>query len=132
MILIFTPRVLAQTNSEANQLPKTINENVSNNFSQDVTKIAAILDEEKRRQNITSVRVAYGMGITPMDSAEYYVNFAAEAIAYQKIQDYTPSSNSASSIQNSLNNLISNLTILQGKVLKAKSETQTVLNYYEK
>lgn len=116
--------------SQVNQLLGTINQNVCNGFDNDLSKMAAILDEEKKRQNITSTRVAYGMGSTPMDQAEYYLNYAAEAVAYQRVQDYS-SSDSKASAQNSLSRLISSLTTLQGKVTRAKTEAKTALDYYE-
>lgn len=97
--------------------------------------MAAILEEEKSRQHITSTTVAYGQGSTPLEEAEYYLNYAEEAVAYQKIQDYTPqiqSGNLSSGVQSSLNRLTSDLGVLQNKVLKAKLEINTALNYYEK
>lgn len=119
---------------ESDRLLQTINLDICSNLQNQVNKMAAILDEEKRRQKITSTRIAYGVGNTPMDDAEYFVNFAQEAIAYQKSQDYTPqiSGSLKAGVVGSLNNLLSDLNILQGKVLKAKSETQTALDYYEK
>ena len=120
---------------KADQLIQTINQDICANFDQEINKMSAILEEEKRRQNINSTRVAYGSGNTPMDNAEYYLNYAEEAVAYQKIQDYTPQISGghlSGGIQSSLNNLLSDLSVLQGKILKAKSEINNALNYYEK
>lgn len=122
----------ADHSTEVSGLLKDINHNICTNFDSDLNKMAAILDQEKTRQHITQTRVAYGMGDTPMDSAGYYLNYAAEAVAYQKVQDYTPKSLTSESAQESLDNLISSLTTLSGKVLRAKTEIRKALDYYEK
>ena len=118
---------------DADATIKTINQDVCIGFDTEVNKMAAILDEEKARQKVTATRVAYGQGDTPLDTAEYYLNYAEEAVAYQKIQDYTPSlSGSSYGVSESLDNLLGSLSVLQGKLLKAKTEINTALNYYEK
>jgi hypothetical protein len=114
---------------------KNINQIVCNRFQLDVDKLSAILEEEKSRQNVTKTVVAYGQGNTKLDTAAYYLNYAAEALAYQRIQDYTPaigSGNYASVINNSAANLKSNLGILQNKILRAKAEVKKAINAYEK
>lgn len=111
-----------------------INQQVCNRFDVDIARMSAILEEEKSRQNITQTIVAYGRGDTPLDSAAYYLNYAAEAVAYQKVQDYTPSlgqANPQNAVNISANNLKSDLKILQGKILRAKTEVKKVLDYYE-
>lgn len=111
-----------------------INQKVCDRFQLDLDKMAAVMDELKRRQNVTKTVVAYGQGNTPLDTAAYYLNYAAEALAFQRSQDYTPSiaTNPVFGINNSAANLKSNLQILQGKILRAKSEVQKAVNYYEK
>lgn len=124
-----------QTVISADQELKKINQSVCNRFQVDIDKMAAILEEEKLRQGATKTIVAYGQGSTPLDSAAYYLNYAAEALAYQKIQDYTPNiseSNLAGGINNSSGNLRNNLEILQGKIFRAKTEMKKAITYYEK
>lgn len=114
---------------------KNINQIVCDRFESDLDKIAAILDEEKSRQGITKTVVAYGQGSTPLDSAAYSLNYAAEALAYQRAQDYTPNiagTNLAGAINNSSANLKNNLQILRTKILNAKTEVRKAVNYYEK
>ncbi|MFA5932824.1 MAG: hypothetical protein WCV81_01000 [Microgenomates group bacterium] len=110
---------------------KNINQLVCNRFQLDIDKLSAILEEEKSRQNVTKTVVAYGQGNTKLDTAAYYLNYAAEALAYQRIQDYTPqigSGNYAGAINNSAANLKSNLVSLQNKILRAKSEVKKAIN----
>lgn len=114
---------------------KNINQAVCDRFESDLDKMAAILDEEKSRQAVTKTVVAYGQGSTPLDSAAYSLNYAAEALAYQRSQDYTPNINSTNltgAINNSSANLKSNLQILRTKILNAKAEIKKAVNYYEK
>ncbi len=88
-----------------------INQSVSDRFELDVSKLAAIMDEQKRRKNIAETRVAFGGIDTPIKSADYWVTFAAEAIAYQRTQKFS----SPEQLKNSL-------LVIRGKILKAKSE----------
>lgn len=120
---------------QSDQILKDINQTVCARFQIDIDKLSAILEEEKLRQDVTNTVVAYGQGNTPLDSAAYYVNYAAEALAYQKSQDYTPNisgGNFANAINVSSNNLKSSLNVLQKQILKAKAEVKKTLNYYEK
>lgn len=119
----------------ADQQLKDINQAVCARFQLDLDKMAAIMEELKSRQNVTKTIVAYGQGDTPLDTSAYYLNYAAEALAYQKIQDYTPSitgTNLAGAITNSSNNLRSSLITLQNKILRAKQEIKKAVEYYEK
>lgn len=112
-----------------------VNQTVCQRFDADIARMGAILEEEKKRQGITKAIVAYGQGNTPIDSAEYYVNYAEEAIAYQKIQDYTPNitgGNLKGGITSSMANLNSDLGVLQNKVLNAKAQVKKALDYYNK
>lgn len=119
---------------QADETLKDINQRVCNRWENDLNKMAAILDEEKSRQKVTKTIVAYGQGNTPLDDAAYYLNYAAEALAYQKSQDYTPyisNSNLAAAINNSSANLRSSLAVLQSKILRAKAEVKKAIDYYE-
>lgn len=118
---------------QANQMLKDVNQLVCQRFDTDINKMGAILDELKRRQGINKTVVAYGQGDTPLDQAEYYLNYAAEAVAYQKSQDYTPNisgGNLKGGVTYSMSQLSGNLNVLQGKLLKAKAEVGIALNYY--
>lgn len=119
----------------ADQQLVSVNQSVCSRFQIDLDKMAAILEELKSRQNVTKTTVAYGQGSTQLDTAAYSLNYAAEALAYQKIQDYTPSingTNLAGAINNSSANLKSNLGVLQNKILKAKQEVKKAIDTYEK
>ncbi len=115
---------------QADSLLNKVNQEVCSRFDEDIAKITAILEEVKRREGVTETVVAFGQGDTSLDNAAYWVNYAQEAIAYQKIQDYTPQvvqSNLSAGIKNSQSNLRSNLTALQQKIIKAKNEVKRAL-----
>lgn len=115
---------------KADKLLNEINQTVCSRFDSDIAKITAILEELKRREDVTETLVAYGQGNGALDNAAYWVNYAAEAIAYQKIQDYTPQinpSNPAAGITTSQTNLRSSLVGLQQKIIKAKAEIKKAL-----
>ncbi len=120
--------------AKADQLLGDLNQSECQKFDNDINKMAAILDEEKRRQNVNKATAAFGGLNTPLDSAEYYLTYAEEAVAYQKIQDYTPqiSGNLQSGVSGSINNLESDLNTTQTKVMTAKLKIQQALDYYEK
>lgn len=119
LVMFFLPlsafTVIAQTNS-ANSL-NLINQKVCNRFEEDTLKLAAIMEELRRRKGITETRVAFGGVDTPIKSADYQVTYVAEAIAYQKNQKYS-----------SKDQLKSNLGVLKNKILKAKAEVGKALN----
>lgn len=94
-----------------------INQKVSDRFEEDVVKLAAIMEELRRRKGITETRVAFGGVDTQIKSADYWVTFTAEALAYQKAQKYS-----------SKNELKSSLEILRNKIFKAKEEVRIALN----
>lgn len=116
---------------QADGLLNDVNQKVSSRFDEDVAKLSAILEEIKERENVTKTTVAYGQGNSKLDNAAYWLNYAAEAVAYQKIQDYTPQIKGDASASNavliSINRLSSDLGGLKGKVLKAKNELLIVL-----
>lgn len=120
---------------QADQLLNQINQKVCQRFDEDVTKLAAIMEELRRRKGIKETAVAFTGNRTPIQEADYWVNFAQEAIAYQKIQSYTPQFRSeagvVSSVTSSANRLRSDLGVLRNKVLRAKGEVKKALDYYE-
>ncbi|MBI2329929.1 hypothetical protein HYU94_00890 [Candidatus Daviesbacteria bacterium] len=94
-----------------------INQKVSNRFEGDVVKLAAIMEELRRRKGITETRVAFGGVDTQIKAADYWITSAAEAVAFQRAQKYS----SQSQLRNSLE-------VLKNKVLKAKNEVGKALN----
>lgn len=94
-----------------------VNQKVCGRFDADALKLAAIMEEVKSRKKITETRVAYSQVDTPIEQADYWVNFAAEAIAYQKIQKYS-----------SKERLRSDLGVLKNKILRAKNEVGKVID----
>ncbi len=120
---------------KANSELYDINQQICDRFEIDIYKMAAVLDEEKKRQGVTHTIVAYGQGNTPLDQAAYYLNYAEEALAYQRIQDYTPNLSNgdvSESVVKSKDLLENNLEVLQEKILTAKAEINKALDYYEK
>ncbi|QQG43146.1 MAG: hypothetical protein HYW45_03010 [Candidatus Daviesbacteria bacterium] len=110
-LLFFSPTVVfASPNLDA------INQTVCNRFEGDVAKLAGIMDEVRSRKGITETRVAFGGIDTQIKFADYWVTYAAEAIAYQRIQKFS-----------SQNELRYSLEILKGKILKAKNEVGKTL-----
>lgn len=86
-----------------------INQKVCDRFEQDALRMAAIMDQVKERKGITETRVAFGGSDTPIKQADYWVNYAAEAIAFQRAQKYSAKVK-----------LKSNLEVLKNKVLQAR------------
>lgn len=112
---------------QADKLLVQINQNVCNRFDADVLKMSAILTELRSRLNMEggSTKVAFGQGDNQIEVAEYWLNYAAEAVAYQKIQDYAPTV----SVLSSKNSLKGDLGVLRGKILRARSEVKKALDY---
>lgn len=118
-VIFFLPvSVFAVTNSTLNF--DEINQKVCNRFEDDIVKLAAIMEEVRSRRGITETRVAFGGSNTPIKSADYWINYAAEAIAYQRVQKYS-----------SKENLKSSLEVLKGKVIKAKTQVGLAINSSE-
>ncbi len=112
LILIILPfTVFAQGNLDQ------INQTVCTRFEEDVSKMAAIMEELRSRKGITETRVAFGGIDDAIKSADYQITYAAEAIAFQRAQKYS-----------STNQLRSSLEVLRGKVLQAKSKVGKALN----
>lgn len=109
--VIFPLSVSAQTNLSV------VNQKVCDRLEEDTSRLAAIMDELRDRKGITETRVAFGGVDTPIKSADYWVNFAAEAIAYQRAQKLSSAAG-----------LRSNLEVLKGKVLRVKDEVGKALD----
>lgn len=97
-----------------------INQKLCFRFEEDLNKMAAIMEELRRREGITETRVAFGGVDTPIKSADYWITYAAEAVAFQKAKQF-PSKDS----------LRSSLEVLKNKVLRAKNEVGKALDYVE-
>lgn len=93
-----------------------INQKICNRFEEDISRMAAIMEELRRRKGITETRVAFGGIDTQIKSADYWITYAAEAIAYQRAQKFSSKAR-----------LRSNLETLRGKVLRAKREVGNAL-----
>lgn len=105
MVLVFPITVFATPSLDQ------VNQKVSNRFEEDVSRLAAIMEELRRRKGIVETRVAFGGIDDQIKSADYWITYAAEAIAYQRAQKYS-----------SKQQLRSSLEVLRGKVLRAKNE----------
>lgn len=113
-LLLFIPTaVLATTTPNLD----TINQKVCDRFETDVYRLSAIMDEAKDRLGIKETRVAFGGVDTPIKSADYWVTYAAEAVAYQRVQRYS-----------SKGELRASLGVLKNKILKAKNMVKVVLD----
>jgi hypothetical protein len=117
---------------EADEMLNKINQSVTFLFDEDINRLGAIMNEVRERQGLTETRVAFGGVETDIESADYWINYAAEAVAYQKIQDYTPMFTSETEIKGAItssqNELENDLEVLKGKILRAKTEVGKVLN----
>lgn len=102
LLFLFTPKVYAISLD-------SINQKVCDRFEEDLNKLAAIMEEERTRQGITETRVAFGGVDTKIESADYQITFAAEALAYQRAKEHS----SPSQLKN-------NLQTLSNKILQAK------------
>lgn len=94
-----------------------INQKVCNRFEDDLSKLAAIMEEVRARKGITETRVAFGGIDDAIKSADYSITYAAEAVAFQRYQKPA-----------SISTLKSQLEILKGKVLRAKTEVGKAIN----
>lgn len=116
LVAVFLPTTVFATVSPADSLYQ-INQKVCNRFEADVIKMAAIMEELRRRKGILETRVAFGGVDTPIENADYWVTYAAEAVAYQRAKQYTLKSELRYSLEG-----------LKGKILKAKGEVRKALN----
>ncbi len=108
---VLTSQALAVSNLD------DINQSICNRFEEDAARLAAIMEELRSREGITETRVAFGGVDTQIESADYAITYAAEAIAYQRAQKYS-----------SVGQLRSSSGVLRGKILKAKNEVGKALN----
>lgn len=109
--LVFPMTVFAQTNLDA------VNQKVSNRFEDDVAKLAAIMEELRERLGILETRVAFGGVDDQIKSADYWITYAAEAIAFQKAQKFSSKSELKYSLEG-----------LKNKILTAKLEVGKALD----
>lgn len=116
LIVIFGILILSPFTVFASSI-NDINQKVCNRFEDDLSKMAAIMEEVRHRKGITETRVAFGGIDDSIKSADYSITYAAEAEAFQKYQK--PASIGA---------LKSQLEVLKNKVLKAKTDVAKVLN----
>lgn len=110
VLLIFPVTVFAAPSLEE------ANQKVCNRFEEDVVRMAGIMEELRRREGIIETRVAFGNVDTQIETADYWITYAAEAIAFHRAQKYS-----------SKQQLRSSLEVLKGKVLRAKSEVGKAL-----
>lgn len=110
IVLFLSPPIFASTNLDE------VNQTVCNRFEDDLSKMAAIMDEVRERYGITETRVAFGGVDTPIESADYQITYAAEALAFQRAQKYSSPSQ-----------LRSSLEILRNKILNAKSQVRKAI-----
>lgn len=115
MLMVFLPMTVLASSPTTVSLDQ-VNQKVCNRFEGDVLKLAAIMEELRRRKGITETRVAFGGADTPIKNADYWVTYAAEALAFQRAQKYS-----------SAGQLRSSLEVLKGKILKAKGEVGKAL-----
>lgn len=94
-----------------------VNQKVCTRFEDDTSRLAAIMEELRERLGITETRVAFGGIDNQIKSADYWITYAAEAIAFQRSKK--PQSKEA---------LKSQLQTLAGKVIRAKNEVKKALN----
>lgn len=74
------------------------------------------MEELRKRKGITETRVAFGGVDTPIKSADYWITFGAEALAYQRVQKFSGKAD-----------LKYSLEVLQGKILTAKNQVRKAL-----
>ncbi|OGE27370.1 hypothetical protein A2867_00660 [Candidatus Daviesbacteria bacterium RIFCSPHIGHO2_01_FULL_40_11] len=116
MLAVFLPVSVFAVTPSTDSLYQ-INQKVCDRFEEDVTKLAAIMEELRRRKGITETRVAFGGVDTQIKSADYQITYAAEALAYQRAQKYSSKAQ-----------LRSSLEVLKNKILKAKGEVRKALD----
>lgn len=88
-----------------------VNQKVCDRFEEEVSRLAAIMEELRRRKGIVETRVAFGGIDDQIKSADYWITYAAEAIAYHRAQNFLGKQQ-----------LRSSLEVLRGKVSRAKNE----------
>ncbi|MBI2338034.1 hypothetical protein HYU95_02520 [Candidatus Daviesbacteria bacterium] len=94
-----------------------VNQKVCSRFEAEVVKLAAIMEELRRRKGIQETRVAFGGVDTKIKAADYQITYVAEAIAFQRNQKYS----SKTQLKNSLE-------VLKNKILRAKGDVRKALD----
>lgn len=115
-ILILLVMLLIPANVYATVALNDVNQKVCDRFEGDVARLAAIMEELRRRKGITETRVAFGGVDTQIESADYQVTYAAEALAFQRAQKYSSKAQ-----------LRTSLEVLKNKILRAKNEVGKAL-----
>lgn len=117
IIFIIVITVIFPLSANAQVNLSEINQKVCTRFEEDVSRLAGIMEEVRRRKGITETRVAFGGIDDQIKEADYWITYAAEAIAFQKYQKPA-----------SVTGLKSSLGGLRGKVLRAKTEVGKAIN----
>jgi len=117
LLIIFLPTTIFATTISPSTSLDQVNQKVCDRFEGDMVKLAAIMEELRRRKGITETRVAFGGVDTQIKSADYQITYAAEALSFQRAQKYS-----------SKNTLRNNLEVLKNKILKAKNEVRKALD----
>ncbi|MDP3948210.1 MAG: hypothetical protein Q8P87_00700 [bacterium] len=114
IMLFLSPTILAVDTTDTLY---QINQKVCDRFEGDLSKLAAIMEEFRRRKGITETRVAFGGVDTQIESADYQITYAAEALSFQRAQKYSSKAQ-----------LRSSLEVLKNKIQRAKNEVRKALN----
>lgn len=114
-LLLPTTNYILLTTHAAPSLDE-VNQKVCNRFEEDTARLAAIMEELRERKGIKETRVAFGGIDDQIKSADYWITYAAEAIAFQR-----------SKKPDSQVTLKAQLNTLAGKVIRAKNEVRKVL-----
>lgn len=93
-----------------------VNQKICDRLEEDISRLAGIMEEVRRRKGITETRVAFGGIDDAIKSADYQITYTAEAIAFERAQKFSSSAE-----------LKYSLEILKGKVLRAKIEVGKAL-----
>lgn len=117
IILIVFVLTFLPLNAFAVSTPYGVNQKVCDRFEEDLSKLAAIMEELRRRKGVLETRVAFGGIDTAIESADYSITYGAEAIAFQRAQKFASNSQLKSSLEG-----------LRSKILKAKSNVGKALD----
>lgn len=117
---LFLPFLLLSATAlitSSNQILK-INQAVTGRFEKDVNKLSAIMEEIKRRKGIEGqpTLVAFGTPQNAVERADYWITYAHEALAFQKVQKFSTKQDLKYSLQ-----------VLANKILRAKAEVKKAL-----
>jgi hypothetical protein len=117
LVFFLLPTANYQLQTSAAPTLDAINQKVCDRFEEDLNKLAAIMEEVRARKGITETRVAFGGVDTKIESADYQITFAAEALAYQRAKKHS-----------SVSQLKNNLGTLKNKILQAKTDVRKALD----